>query len=1166
MSEVERVVEEAAAKLNLTTIAGLDLARSVSLVEAINTALGTNLSSGVVADHPEIGRLAAHVESVLAAQAPPEAVAIVGLHCRAGDAPDPGRFWDLVRAGRDVTTEITDPVALRMFEEAFPGAALPRYGAMPDTDAFDPAFFRIAPTEAAAMDAAQRVLLESSYHALEDAAIDAATLRGRRVGTVVGTTGLAPQAEYTAHSLLGSDTSVMVSRLAYHLDLAGPALAVDTACSSSLVAIDVAARMLRSDEADLVLAGGVYVCNHPGVFLTMQNLGTVSATRRCTPFDAAADGMLVGEGVGMLVLKRLSDALRDNDRIHGVIRASGTNQDGRTSGITAPSTQAQATLLREVLRRSGVAAGQLGYFEAHGTGTTLGDPIEIAGITSAFAGLTDRTGYCPIGSVKANIGHTMGAAGVLGVIKVLLSMRAGVVPPAANFSTPNPHIDFASAPVRVITEEIAWEPGPDGRRHAAVSSFGYSGTNAHLVLSDHPAPGRAPAASRPQLVPLSARTAERLRAKATELAAELRGPLAGADLADIAYTLQVGREPMAQRAAVVASSTAELADRLDRIAAGQPADAVPADLAEPARQWAAGEPVAWARLHLGTAPRRIGLPGYPFERNRFADAWADGTPIERPTGGAAPISQPNGHTRPEVPEVPEVPGVPSMLSELDAAVADHFAEHPDRTSLRAAIEAEQLVGELAALCDRLLLASLRRMGVFTAAGEHYTVEELISRLGVVAEHHRLVAALVNFLTEAGYLAEQDGGYTTTAECAAMTLRWEQSEVDRVTGELIAGRPEMGGFARLLTSCLAAYPEVLTGKRKAHEVLFPGGTFTAVGDVYHSDQDANALVARMVRDYVRARLARDPDVPVAIVEVGAGTGGTAASVLPALAEHAEHVRYTYTDISRSFTRYGAEHYGREYPFMDTAALDIERPPAAQGVAEGGYDIVLATNVLHATARIDRTLANTRSLLRPGGVLILLEVTRVQRFPTLTFGLMSGWWSFQDTRLPDGPLLSAPMWRRALERAGLGSVRSFSMLATREDQAMESVVLAENPGATETAVPADLPVPAEAPATPGRTAAEGTSSEGSALASLVAEAVAEVLGLAKVEPADDFQELGGDSILATQVISRLRGRFPIELDLGGLFDATTIAGMAGIVEAELVDRIDELPDGVVAEMLA
>lgn len=1184
MTDVVQIVEQAAAKLNLTTLAGLDLSRSVSLVEAINAELGTNLSTGVVAEHPDVRRLASHIERVLADRSAGEDIAVVGMHCRAGEATGTEEFWRIVRAGKDVTSELADPVALDMYRRAFPGTELPRYGAMPDVDAFDPAFFRISPTEAAAMDAAQRVLLESSYHALEDAAIDAAGLRGERVATVIGTTGLAPQAEYTAHSLLGSDTSVMVSRLAYHLDLAGPALAVDTACSSSLVAIDVARRMLLSGATDVALAGGVYVCNHPGVFLTMQSLGTVSPSRCCRPFDASADGMLVGEGVGVLVLKRLDDAVRDNDRIHGVIRASGTNQDGRTSGITAPSTRAQSTLLREVLDRSGVDVAELGYYEAHGTGTALGDPIEIAGITDAYSDLTPGTGLFPVGSVKANVGHTMGAAGVLGVMKVLLSMREGVTAPSANFDEPNPHIDFSSAPVRVDTDERPWRAASDGRRHAAVSSFGYSGTNAHLVLSDHPAPERPERGMpKPQLVPLSARSAERLRTKAAELAAALRGPLAATDVADVAYTLQIGRESMAERAVVPASSTDELADRLDAVAAGESADidTFPAALAEPARQWANGEHVAWARLHLGSAPRRVGLPGYPFERNRFEHAWADGTPIERPSAGEAPLTPHATATArddtsgeasgPAVREEPD--GVPSMLAELDAAAAAHFAADPERTSLRAALAAEELAAELGALCERLLLASLRRMGVFEVAGERHTAGELIERLGVVPEHHRLIGGLLHLLADAGYLVSYDGVYTTTEACASMTLRWDMSEVEELAGRLVESRPEMAGFAKLLTSCLDAYPDVLTGRLKAHEVLFPEGSFTAVGDVYHSDQDANVLVARLVGDYVDARLARDPDVGVAVLEVGAGTGGTAAKVLPAISAHADKVRYTYTDISRGFTRYGADRYGGDHGCLETAVLDIDRDPATQSVTPAGYDVVLATNVLHATPRIDRTLANVRKLLRPGGVVLVLEVTRVQPFPTLTFGLMPGWWSYEDARLPNGPLLNAPMWRRAMERAGLSAVRSFSMLATREDRAMESVLLAENPGATtaevhevefgdvgaasdvEAAVPADL-AGGDPPDTP----------EGGALQAMVAEAVADVLGLPDVTATDDFQELGGDSILATQVISRLRGRFPIELDLGGLFEASTVGGMAKVVESELVERIDELPDGVVEDMLA
>jgi SAM-dependent methyltransferase/acyl carrier protein len=496
------------------------------------------------------------------------------------------------------------------------------------------------------------------------------------------------------------------------------------------------------------------------------------------------------------------------------------------------------------------------------------------------------------------------------------------------------------------------------------------------------------------------------------------------------------------------------------------------------------------------------------------------------------------------------------------------------------LAAEEQASELGALCERLLLASLRRMGVFTTVGERHTAEELIKRLGVVAEHHRHVSGLLFLLADAGYLApREDGGYVTTTECAAMTLRWDEAVVQRLTEEMLARRPEIGGFARLLTSCLDAYPDVLTGKRRAHEVLFPGGAFTAVEDVYHSDLDANTLVARMVGEYVRARLERDPEVPVAILEIGAGTGGTTASVLPAVDEYADRLHYSYTDISRGFTRYGADRYGKSRPFLDTAVLDIERPAAGQGVAEGTYDVVLATNVLHATARIDRTLAHVRSLLRPGGVLIILEVTRVQPFPTLTFGLMPGWWTFQDTRLPNGPLLSAPMWRRALERAGMRGARSFSLLATREDRAMESVLLAENPGATEAAVPTGLQptvraesvraesVSAESasaePATAGRPAA--ATPDGGALEAMVVEAVAEVLGLPRVEAGDDFHDLGGDSILATQVISRLRSRFPIELELGELFEAGTVAAMAKVVESELVDRIDELPDAIVAEML-
>ncbi|NUS89103.1 MAG: methyltransferase [Streptomyces sp.] len=1198
----ERVAEASFQEL------GLGLVAAVELTEEVNARFGTALPTSAVTEAGDLGRLAERVEATLTRQAaPPEAVAVIGMHCRTAGAADPEELWEVISEGRDRTGPVADPVALSLFREHFPDAAVPAYGAMAEAECFDPAFFRISPREAAAMDAAQRVLLESCYHALEDAAQDASALRGRAVATVVGSTGLAPQNEYSAHALMGSDTSIMAARLAYHLDLAGPALTVDTACSSSLVAVDIARRLLLSGEAELALAAGVYVVNHPGTFVTMEALGTVSPRRTCRPFDAEADGMLVGDGVGVLVLKRLSDAVRDNDRILGVIRGSATNQDGRTSGITSPSSTAQSALLREVYRRSGVDMGRLRYVEAHGTGTSLGDPIEVHGLTEAFEEFTERKQFCAIGSVKANIGHTMGAAGVLGAIKVLLCLRYGKLPPAANFRDENKHVDFADSPVYVNREPADWAADDTGPRLAGVSSFGYSGTNAHVIIEEYPAAERRgrPLPRRRQLVPLSARTDAQLRRKAGALAARLRNDRLGDDaLQDVAYTLQVGREAFPERLAVSADSMSELAKRLEAFAGG--ADAVPAtyrgrapedrtggqaptaagrDVDELAAAWATGAAVDWPRLHTGGAPRRIQLPGHPFEREVFRHAWADGAPAD-----GAPADASDHDT---APPRPAAGAVPSVLVELDAAAEEHLRADPSAADIEAALRNDVMVRELAKVCRELLFASLRRMEVFQAPGERHGAPELIRRLGVVDEHTSLFRALLGVLTDDGLLRAEGEELVTTDRVADPALvRWEPDRLEALKREVTGHYPEMEGYFRLLTSCLEEFPAILTGRRKAHEVLFPDGSFDAVEAVYHSDQDTNALVAQLVAAYARARLARDPGAEVSVLEIGAGTGGTTAKVLPALDGLQDRLRYAYTDISRSFTLYGRNRYAKDHPFLSFQQLDIESPPAEQGFEAGAYDVVLACNVLHATRRIDDSLAHARQLLRPGGVLILLETTRVQEFFTLTFGLMAGWWAFQDheRRLPGSPLLSVALWRQALEQGGFRAVRSLSLAPVREDQAYQAVVLAENEGAvtglTDTTAPV-LPrpaAPAEPPtvtATPASTAqatqatqpaepagpaqAPEEDADGS-LQAMVVDAWREVLGVASARPDDDFQELGGDSILATQIISRLKSGFPIELDLGELFQARTLADMVAMLEAELVERIEELPEDTVATLLA
>jgi 3-oxoacyl-(acyl-carrier-protein) synthase/SAM-dependent methyltransferase/acyl carrier protein len=1203
---------------------GLDLAMAVTLMEEINATFGTRLPTSLAFECGDIAELAERIESELAGRGPERpgrralkafggtddagAIAVIGMSCRAAGAADADELWDVICQGRDCTTEVTDPVALELFREHFPDAPAPRYGAMADAEAFDPAFFRISPREAKAMDAAQRVVLEACYHALEDAAQDPGSLHGRPVATIIGTTGLAPQSEYSAHALLGADSGIMAARLAYHLDLRGPAMAVDTACSSSLVAVDIARRLLLTGEADMAVAGGVFVSNHPGTSVTMETLGTISASRACRPFDSGADGMLVGEGVGVLVLKRLEDAVRDGDRVSGVIRGSATNQDGRTSGITSPSYQAQSGLLRSVYRSSGIDIEDLRYVEAHGTGTKLGDPVEVHALTEAFAAFTTRKRFCAIGSIKANIGHTIGAAGVLSVIKVLLCLRHGKLPPMTNFVAANEHIDFANSPVYVNAALEDWPLNSRGSRLAAVSSFGYSGTNAHMVIEQYVAPerrARGIAGPRPQLVPLSAKNDAQLRVKAGQLVAELRsGRLSNDALADVAYTLQVGREAMPERVAVVATTMAELIDRLSSFAAGAAASpgvhrgraaagdapARPPDNAsrlgveELAVGWCAGQAIEWPRLHTGTAPRRLSLPTHPFTRTRFPHAWGAGAGAAASPSDAAPSVPAPAAGTPAA-----AAAVPSVLAELDAAAEEHLRSDPASTSLESALRSEALSRDMTRVCRNLLLASLRRMGVFGTAGERHAVSDLASRLEIVDEHRPLFRTLVDILVDAGYLRREGGDVVATDEVAAVTWPWQSAELERRSRELAASYPDMEGFIRLLISCLDAYPEILTGRRNAHEVLFPGGSFDALEGIYHNDHDTNALVARLAGTYVETRLRRDPEARVSLLEIGAGTGGTTAKVLPALDRFGAHVRYVYSDISRSFTRYGASRYGTAHPFVEFAPLDIEFAPDAQGLEPGGFDVVLASNVLHATRRVDRSIAHARELLRPGGVLVLVEATRVQDVFTLIFGLTAGWWAFEDgCRLPGSPLLSAPMWRQALERAGLRSVRALSVLPLREDQAVDSVILAEKDGSVR--APAGVrtsPAAGEARAKPDTSAAQnaGPSSataiaaagaasaaspapdeaEGNAIEALVADAWREVLGIESVSSGDNFQDLGGDSILATQVISRLKNGFPFDLELGELFQAATLADMARLVEAEVIQRIDELPAETVRALL-
>ncbi|MGQ4807008.1 6-deoxyerythronolide-B synthase EryA1, modules 1 and 2 [Candidatus Entotheonellaceae bacterium PAL068K] len=512
-----------------------------------------------------------------------EPLAIIGVGCRfPGGIDTPDVLWQRLGAGVDAIVEVPpDRWDVDAYYDPDPEALGKMYvrhgGFLPQVDAFDPHFFNLSPREAVSLDPQQRLLLEVSWEALESAGIAPDQLSGSQTGVFIGIALndyfqrlLARGQEHIdAYTMMGVAHSTASGRLSFLLGLQGPNLALDTACSSSLVAVHLACQHLRNRECDMALAGGVNLILAPEISINHSRARMLAPGGRCKTFDAAADGFVRSEGCGVIVLKRLSDALADNDLIWALIRGSAVNQDGRTSGLTVPNGLSQQAVIRQALANGDVAPDQVRYIEAHGTGTMLGDPIEVGALGAVFGKLRSPDRPLIIGSVKTNIGHTEGAAGIAGLIKVVLSLQHGDIPPHLHFHTPNPHIDWEHLPVRVPTESMPW-PDAD-RRIAGVNSFGFSGTNAHVILEAAPEPAAAGTdMDRPlHLLTLSAKTEAALRALAQRSVSYL-STRADVPLGDICFTANTGRALFPHRLSVVAASVPQMRQQLSAFLAGRP--------------------------------------------------------------------------------------------------------------------------------------------------------------------------------------------------------------------------------------------------------------------------------------------------------------------------------------------------------------------------------------------------------------------------------------------------------------------------------------------------------------------------------------------------------------------------------------------------------------------
>ncbi|MFC7472490.1 type I polyketide synthase [Actinomadura keratinilytica] len=602
---------------------GLSSLTAVELRDALSAALGVRLPASAVFDHPTPAALAALLDTRISGQLPggaapartpaarvtDEPLAIVSMACRyPGGVDSPEQLWSLLATGGEALSPFPEDRGWDLEAlfaeggEAKGRSVVSRGGFLAGAADFDAAFFGISPREALAMDPQQRLLMEVTWETLERAGIDPRSLRGSAGGVFVGASNqdyvslLAGGAEdVEGHLATGNASSVASGRLSYTLGLEGPAVTVDTACSSSLVALHLAAQSLRQGECDLALAGGVTVMPTPGTFVEFSRQGGLAADGRCKAFAEAADGTGWGEGVGMLLVERLSDAERHGHEVLAVLRGSAVNQDGASNGLTAPNGPSQQRVIGQALAAAGLEPGDVDAVEAHGTGTKLGDPIEAQALLATYGPGHSADRPLWLGSVKSNIGHTQAAAGVAGVIKMVEAMRRGVLPRTLHVDAPTSHVDWGQGEVRLLTEERPWHRAEDRPRRAGVSSFGMSGTNAHVVLEQAPAPAPAPAPAEaapepaetaPGAVawPLSARSPEALRLQATRLLATVTDPSSPATPADLGLSLATTRAAWEHRAVVVGASGEALAEGLSAVAEGRSAAGVVEGVAvEPGR-------------------------------------------------------------------------------------------------------------------------------------------------------------------------------------------------------------------------------------------------------------------------------------------------------------------------------------------------------------------------------------------------------------------------------------------------------------------------------------------------------------------------------------------------------------------------------------------------------
>ncbi|MGF9907097.1 edeine biosynthesis hybrid PKS-NRPS EdeI [Brevibacillus porteri] len=958
-------------------------------------------------------------------------IAIIGMACRFPGASSLEEYWNNLQQGHDSIGDIPAarrPDVERVAREFFTDTdfTYERMGYLDHVDLFDHAFFEISPAEARTMDPYQRMFLELAWETFEHAGYSEKMISGSPTGVFLGYCDNESQYQRVlknvdSSSLAGNVAAIIASRISYLLNLSGPSQLINTSCSSSLVALHQACQAIGNNDCRMALVGGVNLSLFP--IQQDTDFGIVSVERKTKAFDDFADGTVWGEGLGAVLLKSYDQAVKDNDYIHAVIKSTAVNCDGRSTSITAPNAISQSALLRTTWERARINPESISYIEAHGTGTRLGDPVEIEGIMHAFQKVSKRKQFCAIGSVKSNIGHTIAASGVAGIIKTALMMKHRQIPPTLHVKRPNTLIPFIDSPVYINDVLKAWDVEADQPvRRAGVSAFGLSGTNAHVILEEPPK-REEPAVSESgdYLITLSAKTSGSLWDLLEKYQAFLSAP-SEHSLLDMCATANIGRGHYRYRLAFIINSKEDFLQKIHRLCSGERTEdgaplvdgnqvfygvlnsrgegsspiSMQIDSSNPvelAKQYVRGVSINWLEYYRPVKWKKVPLPTYTFAKTRH---WVQtDQPVNETVERSVAVATEAAHQN----ETANVHKIASTFFTFGETLLNQVNVQK-QTGLE---EDETFYSGLSSL------ECFNQLGVFHKQGQTYTLEELREAVRVDGRNEHLFQLMLGLVVQATLVEQVAGTYRLAAQAEGLDAEsFYQDCLDRYPNERET-------FTQL-KACFAHYSTIMTGQT----VLGSNGTsdfFKSYADRITLGNPSGLMAVETIAQYIHS-FSR----PVRILELGGGSSSLTRLLLPKIKNQA--VTYLFTDCVQ-WTLDEIEIECKDlYPFVEFRMFNIEQAPAEQGFDLHAYDVIIANNAIHRTKDVRASLSMLHQLLAEQGVLFAIELVKNRSTANVIGGLAADWWQYEDTDLRhQSRLMDASRWEKALRDTNYQSVAIY-----------------------------------------------------------------------------------------------------------------------------------------------